>query len=358
MNIVAVVMAVFAVVGAIDRIIGNRFGIGKEFEKGINMMGPIMLSMTGMIVMAPAIAELMKPLLYGMAELLPIDPSIIPATLFANDMGGAPLAVEVAQNADIGNFNALVVSAMMGATISFTIPVALGMVDKSQHKDVLTGLMCGIITIPLGCAVSGFILRLPFDKLLWDLLPLTVFSLIIVLGLLKCPDLCVKIFSIFGQGINILITVGLAFGILKFLTGVEIIKGLAPIEEGAAVCLNASCVMAGAFPLINILSRVFAKPLKALGNALHINETASTGIFSSMATSMTTFGNMKDMDQKGVVLNSAFAVSGAFVFAGHLAFTLAFNDSYVFCVIVGKLVAGVLAMVVANWIYARLNKNN
>ena len=77
-----------------------------------------------------------------------------------------------------------------------------------------------------------------------------------------------------------------------------------------------------------------------------------------MATSMTTFGNMKDMDQKGVVLNSAFAVSGAFVFAGHLAFTLAFNDSYVFCVIVGKLVAGVLALVVANWIYGRLTKSN
>ena len=52
------------------------------------------------------------------------------------------------------------------------------------------------------------------------------------------------------------------------------------------------------------------------------------------------------------------AVSGAFVFAGHLAFTLAFNESYVFCVIVGKLVAGVLAIVVANWIFAILNKNN
>ena len=358
MNVIAVVMAIFAVLGAIDRIIGNRFGIGKEFEKGINMLGPVMLSMTGMIVMAPAIAELLKPVLYGMAELLPIDPSIIPATLFANDMGGAPLSVEVAQNADIGYFNALVVSAMMGATISFTIPVALGMVDKSQHKDVLTGLMCGIITIPLGCAVSGFILKLPLDQLLWDLLPLTVFSLILVLGLLKCPDLCVKIFSVFGQGINILITIGLALGILRFLTGIEIIKGLTTFEEGGAVCLNACAVMSGAFPLISILSRVFAKPLKALGNVLHINEASSTGIFSSLATSLTTFGNMKAMDKKGVVLNSAFAVSGAFVFAGHLAFTLAFNESYVFCVIVGKLVAGVLAIVVANWIFAILNKNN
>ena len=75
-----------------------------------------------------------------------------------------------------------------------------------------------------------------------------------------------------------------------------------------------------------------------------------------MATSMTTFGNVKDMDQKGAVLNSAFAVSGAFVFAGHLSFTLAFNADSVFSVIVGKLVAGVCAIVVANWIYGRLAK--
>ena len=37
MNVIAVVMAIFAVLGAIDRIIGNRFGIGKEFEKGITL---------------------------------------------------------------------------------------------------------------------------------------------------------------------------------------------------------------------------------------------------------------------------------------------------------------------------------
>ncbi len=354
MNAIAVVMAIFAVLGAIDRIIGNRFGIGKEFEKGINMLGPVMLSMTGMIVIAPAIAELLKPFLSVMAEAVPIDPSIIPASLFANDMGGASLAVEVAGNEAIGMFNALVVSSMMGCTISFTIPVALGMVEKSQHKDVLTGFMCGIITIPVGCMVSGFILGIPFSDLLWDLLAFTIFSLIIVLGLLKCPELCVKIFSVFGQGINILITIGLALGILRFLTGVELIKGLATFEEGGAICLNACAVMAGAFPLISIISRVFAKPLKSMGTLLHINETASTGMFSSLATSMTTFGMMKDMDRKGVVLNSAFAISGAFVFAGHLAFTLAFNDSYIFSVIVGKLTAGVLAVVVANWMYGRM----
>ena len=36
----------------------------------------------------------------------------------------------------------------------------------------------------------------------------------------------------------------------------------------------------------------------------------------------------------------AFAVSAAFVFGDHLAFTLSYNSAYIVAVIVGKLVAG------------------
>jgi ethanolamine transporter len=57
------------------------------------------------------------------------------------------------------------------------------------------------------------------------------------------------------------------------------------------------------------------------------------------------------MDKKGVVLNSAFAVSAAFALGGHLAFTMAFDRSYLVPVIVGKLVAGVLAVIIAAVIY-------
>ena len=35
MDAVTAVMLVFSVIGALDRIIGNRFGLGKEFEKGL-----------------------------------------------------------------------------------------------------------------------------------------------------------------------------------------------------------------------------------------------------------------------------------------------------------------------------------
>ena len=65
---------------------------------------------------------------------------------------------------------------------------------------------------------------------------------------------------------------------------------------------------------------------------------------------------MDKMDKKGVCMNSAFAVSGAFVIGGHLAFTMAFDQRYVFAVITGKLVAGVTALVLSHFIYNKMYK--
>lgn len=354
MNI-SYIMAFFALLAALDRIIGNKFGLGKEFEKGITLLGTMALSMVGMIVISPVIAGMMQ----GITGILPdfIDPSLIPATLFANDMGGAPLAVEMAKNPQIGSFNALVVSAMMGATISFTIPFALGVVPEKNQKDMLFGILCGITTIPVGCFFAGLISGISVVTLIVDIVPIIVFSGIIAVGLLKIPAVCVKIFNFLGIIIKILITIGLAVGIFEFLTGITLIKGTAPLMDGMDIIINASCVMAGAFPLIYIISKLLSKPLKAIGKLTGINEISAIGIVSSLATNVTTFNIMKDMDRKGIVINSAFAVSGAFTFAGHLAFTMAFDSSFVVPVIAGKLIAGFTSIIVAVFMYNKAYKN-
>lgn len=347
MNVITIVMVVFSILGAADRIFGSRFGLGKEFERGFMLLGTMALSMIGMIVISPWIADILAPVFDIVQKISGIDPSIIPASLFANDMGGAPLSVEVAHNSEVGLFNALVVSSMMGCTISFTIPFALGVVEKEHHSSMLLGFLCGIVTIPVGCFVSGLVCALPMKTLLWNLLPLILFSGLIACGLFFFPMKCVKIFAVFGTGMKILITIGLALGILRYLTGIEILPGLASLEEGGLVCLNASAVMSGAFPLMFLLSKLLAKPLQKVGARIGINETAALGFVSSLATSVTTYGMIGKMDRRGIVLNSAFAISGAFTFAGHLAFTMAFDMNYVFPMIVGKLVAGVSAVFLA-----------
>ena len=44
-----ILMAVFMVLGALDRISGSRLGLGKEFENGILAFGSLALSMLGII---------------------------------------------------------------------------------------------------------------------------------------------------------------------------------------------------------------------------------------------------------------------------------------------------------------------
>lgn len=358
MNFVSVIMLVFSMIGAFDRIIGNKLGLSKEFEKGFMLLGNMSLSMIGMIIISPLIADSLSPVFDFVLDVLHVDPSIIPASLFANDMGGAPLSKEIASDESVGMFNALVVSSMMGCTVSFTIPYALGIVEKRMHKSVFLGFLCGIVTIPVGCIAAGLLTNIGLKAFAINLLPLVLLSGIIAVGLILCPSVCVKIFSVFGIIIKTLITVGLALGIFRFLSGKGLISGLATIEEGAAVCLNAAIVMTGAFPLMNIISRLLASPLKALGSRIGVNSSSALGIVSSLATSMTTFEMMKDMDEKGVVINSAFAVSGAFTFAGHLAFTLAFDPAYIMPMIVGKIVSGFTAILLSILIYKMQTRKN
>ena len=349
------IIVAFSLLGALDRIFGGKLGLAKEFERGLHFFGNIALAMIGMLVLAPYIGELIKPATAFIQDVLHIDPSIIPASLFANDMGGAPLATELATNESLGLYNGYVVSTMMGCTISFTIPTALGIVKEENQKPLLIGLLCGIITIPFGCLVGGIVYRIPIDILLFNLLPIIIFASLVALALFLIPNVCVKVFRVFGMMIKILITVGLAIGIFTFLTGIELIDGLDSFENAAAVCVKAAVVMTGTFPLIFVFSKVLAVPLRWLGNKLGISGLAVMGIISSLASSYPTFEMMNNgMDKKGIVLNSAFSVSGAFLLAAHLAFTMSFEPQMLPAVMAGKIVGGVLSIILAIFVYKKL----
>ena len=56
-RILTMAMAVCAVLGALDRIAGGRFGLAKPFEEGFQMLGPVALSMAGILCLAPLLAS-------------------------------------------------------------------------------------------------------------------------------------------------------------------------------------------------------------------------------------------------------------------------------------------------------------
>lgn len=352
-EIIIYIMVFFAVLGAIDKIIGNKFGLGEKFEEGIMAMGSLAIAMVGIICLAPVLANLLSPLVVPLFNMLGADPAMFAGSLLANDMGGAPLAKEMAIDPQAGLFSGLIVGAMMGPTIVFNIPVALGIIRDEDKPFLATGILAGIITIPIGAFFGGLVAGFPVMMIVRNLVPIIIFAALIALGLFKFRDVTIKGFTYFGKFIVIVITIGLAAAIVEALTGWALIPGMNPISEGIAVVGDIAIVLAGAFPLVFVITKVFQKPLLKLGHLLGMNDVAAAGMVATLANSIPMFDMMKDMDDRGKIINVAFAVSAAFVFGDHLGFTAGFDSTMIFPMIVGKLVGGVTAVVVAIFIAKR-----
>lgn len=72
-------------------------------------------------------------------------------------------------------------------------------------------------------------------------------------------------FTYFGTGVVFVAIVGLAASIIEFLTGIVVIPGMAPITEGNEIIWSIAIVLAGAFPLVHFITKVFKKPLEKIG---------------------------------------------------------------------------------------------
>ena len=349
-EILITVMGIFAVLGALDRIFGNRFGLGKEFEEGILAMGSLALAMVGIIALAPVLASLLRPVVVPVYTFLGADPAMFAGTILACDMGGASLAKEMTTDPEAALLGGVLNGSMLGATIVFTIPVALGILSERDRPALAKGILAGIVTIPVGVLVGGLVAGIPLLKVLRNLIPVVLIALLIALGLWKAEKAMIKGFGLFGKGVVALITAGLAAAIVKALTGFELIPGMVPVEEGFLTVGAIAIVLAGAFPLVFVLTKLLRKPLMKLGRLLGINDTAAAGLIASLANSIATFGMVKDMDGRGKVVNIAFAVSAAFVFGDHMGFTAGFAPEMLPAMILGKLAGGISAVAVALWL--------
>lgn len=355
-EILIAVMAGFAVLGALDRIFGNRWGLGQEFENGILAMGSLALAMVGIVSLAPVLAAVLKPVVVPVYSFLGADPAMFAGTILACDMGGGALAVEMTADHQAAMLGGVLTGSMLGATIVFTIPVAMGILKEEDRPAMAKGILCGIVTIPLGVFVGGLVAGYQVGMVLRNLIPIVIIALLIALGLWRAERAMVRGFEVFGKCVVIVVTVGLAAAIVEALTGYAVIPGMAPISEGFATVGTIAIVLAGAFPLVFVITKLLRKPLMAVGQRLGINDAAAAGLIASLANSIATFGMVKDMNERGKVINIAFAVSAAFVFGDHLGFTAGFAPEMMGAMIAGKLVGGISAIAVAMWLTKKEEK--
>ncbi|MCX7204839.1 MAG: ethanolamine utilization protein EutH [Proteobacteria bacterium] len=352
--------------GSVGRQIG---GSGAQFDEGFMAMGALGLAMIGVIALAPVLATLLGPVVIPLYEAVGANPAMFAGTLLANDMGGYFLAKELASGDTAAYlYSGLLLGGMMGATVVFHIPVALGIIEKEDRRFLALGIMAGIITIPLGCiagglvamvmgvAVDGQVADFNVAMLLKNMIPVIIVAALLALGLKFMQEKMVAGFQIFAKCLVVVITFGLVLAVLEVTVGWTIIPGMSPIfsssgQGGEMLGIEnigfIACVLLGAYPMVFMLTRWFDKPLMRVGSLLGMNDTAAAGLVATLANSIPMFGMLAKMDNRGKVINVAFAVSAAFTLGDHLGFTAGNMSAMILPVIVGKLFGGFTAVALA-----------
>lgn len=340
------IMAAGALIGGMDYILGNRFGFGQRFAEAFQLLGSIALSMAGIICLAPLLSEALGSVIVPLFAALKLDPGMF-GSILAIDMGGYQMAMDLALDPAIGRFSGIIVSAMFGCTIVFTIPVGIAAIREEDRPFFTKGILLGLVAMPVGLIAGGVLCGLPLGRLLWNCLPVFLISGLLLLGLRKKPEAMAALFRKCAAIIQAIASFGLMMGAVRYMTGWNFLPGAVALMEAMEVVCSIAVVMLGSMPLAELLQRLLKKPFAWIGRHTGLNSTSTTGILIGMVSVAPALAMIPRMDNRGKVMNGAFAVCGASAFAAHLGFTVGTQPQMVTALLTAKLLGGFLGAALA-----------
>ncbi len=344
-RIIMYVMAIGAVIGGLDRMIGNRYGLGRKFDEGMIYFGPTALAMVGIICLEPLFVTYLEPVLIPLFRAIGVDPAMF-GTVLAIDMGGYQLAKDFAVNPMVGNFAAVIVSTILGCTLTFFIPVGMTMVEEEDRDFFSKGIMLGLAASPVVIIAGGLLCQMSLLEILWQSFVIFILILCIILGLWKRPDEMMGGFRVFAVCIKTMTTIGMILGAVAYMTGIELLHGMRPIEEAMAIVSGISIVLLGSLPVAEMLQRALKKPFERIGNITGMNGPSVAGILMCMVSSVPVFTLIKDMNPKGKIVNAAFMVTSTGVLGATMAFVANQQVDMVSPFVISKLLGGAAAVAV------------
>ena len=355
-KVVVYIIMACAVAGAVASIVKENSELGNEFVEGINSVGPIFLPVAGIMAAAPFITAFVSSVFGPLFQAVGADPAMAATTFIAVDMGGYQLAEALAHTKESW-IMAMTTGYMAGATIVFSIPVGLKMIQKKDQKYLALGVMSGILTIPVGVLVSSVVMALTkpyirdmistdsaatyqllmsYGDIFRNLIPLIIICIIIAVGLLFKPDAMIRGFIIFGR----IMDSALKLVLVLLADQIDQVRAL---EVSGAIAM----MLCGAFPMVYLIKKYLNKPLNAIGKKCGLSTDATTGILAGAANILALFAMIKDMKAEDKVKTIGFGVCGAFLIGDHLAFTANFQPNLILPILCGKLVAGICAVAIA-----------
>lgn len=351
-QIIMWIMAFGALAGGIDRILGNRFGLGKRFEEGFSLLGPTALSMAGIICLTPLLSRFLHFALVPIWNYFGLDAGLLGGIL-AIDMGGYQLAGELSASPEIVRYSGLVLAATLGCTITFTIPVGMGMLKENDRLFFSRGMLIGTGTLPVCLVVGGLLSGLSFFTIVIQSLPVLVFCFLLMFGIWRFPDVTVHAFTVFASIIRFLTTIGLIAGAFCYMTGFSLLPDLAPLEDAMAVVSSIGIVLLGSLPTAELLQRALKKPLSFIGKKTGMNDASAAGLLMGIVSPVPAITMMDQMDERGKIVNAAFLVCAASALAAHMGFTFGTDPDFVVSLLVSKLAGGVAAICAALFFTAK-----
>lgn len=339
-------IAAGALLGGTDKILRNRYGFGQKFDEGFLLMGSMALSMTGIICLAPLLSTWLGAVITPAFSAVGIDPAMFGCVL-AIDMGGYQLAMDLAQNPDIGRFSGIIASAMFGCTLVFTIPVGMSVLPEEDRPLFLRGLLAGLISLPVGLAVGGLLQGLAFGTILYQCTPIFLLAGALLLGLLRFPKAVIRLFSQLARVIQIVATLGLTLAAAQYISGINLLPQLVSLDDALGIVGSIAIVMLGSLPLAELLRRVLAAPFRWIGKKTGLNDVSTTGIIMGSITVMSAVVMVPDMDKRGKVLCGAFLVCGASALAAHMSFAAGTAPELILPLLGGKFSGALLGMAIA-----------
>ena len=368
-------------IGAVATVVKEDSGLARSFHDGLHAMALLFLPIVGLMVSVPYLVVGVENIFGSLFRSIGADPAVAAAMLVPPDCGGYALFLALARSPEIVVI-ALAVAIMTASTVAFNIPVGLSVLKKEDHPYMALGAMSGFLAIPFGVfftclllvltkpairtsfsttAASDYILNMQLGTVLINLLPITVFCVLLALGLKFFPRGMIRGFMIFGKIVLSVLTLIAAGSIIEYYTGVFTLLfgswGFDPVmadgvESFRAIELLGSIAMmlTGAFPMVYLLRKFLGKGLARIGRLAGLDETGSAGILATMANGVALFNMIKDMTPTNKVLCIAFTVCGGYCLGDWIAFNANFQPNLVVPFFLGQLFGGVVGIVFAKLI--------
>ena len=138
---------------------------------------------------------------------------------------------------------------------------------------------------------------------------------------------------------------GFCISVLQETTGIVLLEGLTPLAEIYPVICSIGAFLAGILPFFAFVQRLLTAPLTKLAARLQLEPASITGLVVTSANCIPTLLSLDTLEERGITLNTAYAVVAAYSVGDFLAFTLQFSPAHALPMMAGRLLSGLLAVV-------------